>query len=80
MVPSVLRAWTALGLHVCMHAWGLAYGLACPVLTRSDAQMGGAEGVDKGEINRLTLQPGNGMWMICKPRVSKRMLVTMPEE
>ena len=51
-----------------------------PVLTPADVQMGGAEGVDKGEINRLTLQPGNGMWMSCKPWVTKRMLATMPEE
>lgn len=31
-------------------------------------QMGGPEGVLKGEINRLTLQPGLGLWVNCIPR------------
>ncbi|CAL8465333.1 g4868 [Coccomyxa elongata] len=31
-------------------------------------RMGGAAGVDAAAINRLTLQPGEGMWMRCHPR------------
>jgi hypothetical protein len=31
-------------------------------------KMGGPAGVDQREINRLTLQPGGGMWMRVTPR------------
>lgn len=33
-------------------------------------RMGGAAGVDAAAINRLTLQPGEGMWMRCHPRAA----------
>ena len=31
-------------------------------------RMGGPAGVEAAAINRLTLQPGAGMWMLCRPR------------
>lgn len=31
-------------------------------------RMGGAAGVDAAAVNRLTLQPGDGMWLRCHPR------------
>ena len=34
-------------------------------------QMGGVEGVEATEINRLTLQPGVGLWMNAIPRASQ---------
>lgn len=37
---------------------GLGFGL----------QMGGPEGVEAQETNRLTLQPGNGLFFNCVPR------------
>ena len=32
-------------------------------------QMGGPEGVERTQINRLTLQPGEGLWMRVTARV-----------
>ena len=35
--------------------------------------MGGPAGVEAGEINRLTLQPGTGLWMNAVPRASMHL-------
>jgi len=51
-----------------MHDGGLA-SLYQRFSFRLADSMGGAAGVEANEINRLTLQPGAGMWMHAVPRV-----------
>ena len=51
-----------------MHDGGLA-SLYQRFSFRLADSMGGAAGVEANEINRLTLQPGAGMWMHAEPRV-----------
>jgi fatty acid synthase len=51
-----------------MHDGGLA-SLYQRFTFRLADSMGGAAGVEANEINRLTLQPGAGMWMHAEPRV-----------
>ena len=51
-----------------MHDGGLASLYQRFTFTLAD-RMGGPAGVEAGEINRLTLQPGDGMWMHPVPRV-----------
>lgn len=41
-----------------------------PVFWGCLLQMGGPEGVRKNEVCKMTLQPGKGMWMHCKPRTT----------
>lgn len=40
--------------------------------------MGGAKGVEAQEINRLTLQPGYGLYFNCIPRGNKDSVTLAP--
>lgn len=40
--------------------------------------MGGPAGVDRAEINRLTLQPENGLWFTISPQVLPQVLMSEP--
>jgi fatty acid synthase len=62
-----------------MHDGGLA-ALYARFSFRLADKMGGAAGVEANEINRLTLQPGAGMWMHAEPRVPGGVPVYPPAD